>query len=170
MALCTTGAGAHDDKDDANTAAAVAAAVAILGLAALAHSADDHPDGKKYKGDSEAYFERGYRDGLHGEDYDSAYNNAEYGEGFSAGMKERDNRLAHKKHHKSKNKAPTVALRTCVGEASAKWGTNPQRISVIKSKKAGSDDYFVEVAAGHKHGSCEVSKHGEIYNFKNGRI
>jgi hypothetical protein len=85
-------------------------------------------------------------------------------------MKERDNRLAHKKHHKSKNKAPTVALRTCVGEASAKWGTNPQRISVIKSKKAGSDDYFVEVAAGHKHGSCEVSKHGEIYEFKNGRI
>jgi hypothetical protein len=159
------------DDNKAETAAVIGALVAI-GAAALLHHEDHHYDSKHYDDtDRETLFERGYRDGLHNDDYDPRYNSEAYGEGFSAGMKERENRLAHKRRHESDGpNAPTLAMRACVGEASARWNRNPRDIHVVKSRQAASNDFFVEVSAGHKHGNCEVSATGDIYLFQNGRI
>ncbi len=158
-----------NDKDEAK---AVVGALILLGAAAMAHHEDHHHGGRHHdREDHEASFERGYRDGLHNAEYDSRHSNREYGEGYSAGMKERDNRLAHRRNNDNgAPNAPSLSMRACVGEASAKWGRNPRDIVVVKTRKAASNDFYVEVAAGHKHGNCEVSASGEVYLFQNGRI
>jgi hypothetical protein len=156
---------ASDESD------AAAAALVLLGAAALAHHEDHHRNGKHLtQAEAIEAFDRGYSDGLHNEAHNSRGMGADYNDGFAAGHKERENRLAAKRNNHGKNGTPIIAMRTCVGEASAKWDRNPRDIVVIKSRKLGSNDFLVEVGVGHKHGSCEVSKSGEIYLFKNGRI
>jgi hypothetical protein len=159
-----------DEKSD--QAAAIAAALAIFGAAALAHHEDHHKDGKHHSDpDHIAAFERGYRDGLHEAGYDHRHDSGEYNEGYAAGLKERHNSLAHRHEGRGDGpNAPTRAMRACVGEASARWGRDPRDIHVIKTRQAGSDDFLVEVAAGHKHGHCEVNAMGTNYQFRHGRI
>lgn len=154
---------------------AAAAALVLLGAAALAHHDDHYRDGyRPATGEETADFERGYRDGLHNAAYDSRRSTAAYGAGFDAGHKERANRLAYKRQDTSKG-APNVALRTCVGEASAQWGRNPRDIHVVGSatgafSQAGGQEYQVEVAAGHKHGVCTVNAQGSVFSFRSGRL
>ena len=151
-----------------------AAAAAIIGVAALAHHDDHYRDGWKPNNEREtADFERGYRDGLHNDGYRGWYghDSRAYGEGYAAGQKERDNRLAHERWSESDGpNAPAFSMRACVGEASARWSRNPRDIHVVKTKQVGGDDFMVEVAAGHRHGACEVSAGGDIYLFRDGRI
>ncbi len=152
--------------------AAIAAALLLFGAAALAHHEDHHKDGKHHtQVDQIADFERGYRDGLHHADYDHRHDSPDYNDGFAAGHKERHNRLAHR--HATEGggpNAPTLAMRACVGQASAEWGRDPRDIHVVKSRQAGADDFYVEVAAGHRHGNCEVNSTGRIYLFRKGHI
>ncbi|MCF8826468.1 hypothetical protein [Xanthomonas campestris] len=72
-------------SDGAKTAVAAAA---ILGIAALAHHAHQHEDGK-HKDDArrEAEYERGYRDALHG--YRADADSGAYSDGYGAGLRER---------------------------------------------------------------------------------
>ena len=159
---------AADNED----AAAVLGALVIIGAAALAHHEDHHRNGRHLTQQDEiAAFDRGFRDGLHDAPYDHGHDSNPYNDGFAAGLKERHNRLAHRHPREGDGpNAPTLAMRSCVGEASAKWGRNPRDIQVVKSRQAAGDDFYVEVAAGHRHGNCEVSAEGQIYLFKNGRI
>ncbi len=169
-ALSVEPARAEEPAND--QAAAIAAALVIFGAAALAHHEDHHKDGKHHtQVDQIAAFERGYRDGLHHAGYDHRHDGPEYNDGYAAGAKERHNRLAHRHENRGDGpNAPTLAMRACVGEASARWSRSPHDIHVIKSRQASTDDFFVEVAAGHRHGNCEVSSRGQIYLFKKGRI
>jgi len=164
---------AHADKTGEAIGAA-AAVLAIIGVAALAHHNDHYRDGWKPESDREtADFERGYRDGLHNDGYHGRYghDSRAYGEGYAAGQKERDNRLAHKRwSDRDGPNAPSLSMRACVGEASASWNHNPHDIHVVNTSQVGGNDFLVEVAAGHKHGTCEVSSSGQIYIFRNGRI
>lgn len=156
-------------------AAAAVVALGILGIAAMAHHDDHYREGQKPQTAEEiADFERGYRDGLHNEPYDSRHSTAAYGNGFDAGHKERANQLAYK-HQGGGEKAPNLAMRGCVGEASAQWGRNPQDIHVVASRKgsfsqAGGQEYQVEVSAGHKHGYCDVNGEGTVFKFHRGQL
>lgn len=153
----------------------VLGAIAVLGVAALAHNQNHYHEGyKPADSNSVALFERGYRDGLHNEPYDSHHSSAAYGNGFDAGHKERANRLAYKHRDKSGD-APDIAMRACIGEASAKWTRNPRDIHIVAAKKgsfaqSSGQEYLVEVAAGHKHGVCSVSQNGTVYSVKHGRL
>lgn len=168
-ALTTSPAQASDASDKA-----ALAALALLGVAAFSHHNEHYREGRAPQTAQEhAEFERGYRDGLYGEPYDGRYGHytAAYGDGYAAGHKERDNRLAHKTRHQNASpNAPTLSMRSCVGEASANWNLNPRAIHVVDTVQAASDDFYVEVAAGHRHGVCEVSAAGKIYLFQNGRM
>lgn len=162
-------------QDNKGAAIAVAGALAILGVAALEHNQDHYRAGAEPKTDREvADFERGYRDGLHNEPYDSMHSSAAYGSGFDAGHKERANRLAHKQIHPD-DKAPHLATAGCVGEASAQWGRNPRDIHVVATKKgsfsqAGGQEFRVEVSVGHKHGVCNVNAEGTVFKFQKGHL
>lgn len=162
-----------DDSDDAAAAAAVLVGAALLlGVAEMSHDDHHHCDGRHHSSDSaEARYERGYRDGLHGEDYDSAHSSKAYGNGYDASVKERRNRLAHKHRQESEGlAAPPLATRGCVGEASGSWNINPRDIHVVKAEQRKPDLFKVEVAAGHKHGVCKVTSQGQVRKFRNGRF
>lgn len=154
---------------------AALAALAILGIAALAHHEDHYRQGNApANGQQTADFERGYRDGLHNEPYNSARSSVAYGSGYDAGHKERANRLAYKRHGAAQG-APNLAMRGCVGEASAMWNRNPRDIHVVASARgsfsqAGGQEYRVEVAAGHRHAVCNVNAEGTVFNVRNGRL
>jgi hypothetical protein len=172
LVAATTSAAPARADENSDQEAAIAAALLIFGAAALAHHENHHENGK-YPSDPNkiADFERGYRDGLHNAEYDHRHYSPEYNEGFAAGHKERHNRLAHR--HATEEggpNAPTLAMRACVGQASAEWGRDPRDIHVVKSRQAGADDFYVEVAAGHRHGNCEVNSTGRIYLFRKGHI
>jgi hypothetical protein len=156
----------------AEIAGIAGAAALIIGIAALAHDEQHHRDGQHHAtSHEESEFERGYRDGVHGEDYDSRHSSEAYGQGFDAGVKERSNRLSHKSRDEREGPdAPPLAMRGCVGEASANWDINPRDIEVVKTEQPAADDFLVEVAAGHKHGVCEVSAQGNVLFFRDGRI
>lgn len=158
-----------------NSDKAALAALAILGIAAFAHNEDHYRDGQALQtGQEKADFERGYRDGLHNEPYDSARSSAAYGAGYDAGHKERANRLAYKQHDAERG-APNLAMRSCVGEASARWNRNPRDIHVVASamgsfSQAGGQEYRVEVATGHRHAVCNVNAEGTVFGIEKGRL
>lgn len=161
-----------DDKDEA-----ALAALALLGIAALAHHDDHYRAGNEPKSAQQtARFERGYRDGLHNEHYDTAHSSAMYAQGYDAGQKERSNRLAHKRQANNENQLPNgIAARSCVGQASADWGRNPRDIHVVARRKgsfsqAGGQEILIELAAGHKHGICRVNQNGTVFEVRNGRL
>lgn len=156
---------------DDNTSAAAAAALVLLGAAALAHHEDHHTDGKHLTQTQEiAAFDRGYSDGLHNEAYNSRGQGSSYADGYAAGHKERENRLAASRNNHATNGTPSLAMRACVGEASANWNRNPRDIYIVNSRKDTPNQFLVEVAAGHRHGSCAVGPEGKIHRFKDGRI
>ncbi|MCB1489021.1 MAG: hypothetical protein KDJ88_16390 [Bauldia sp.] len=174
LSLAPVPADAAEDNKAGAAAAAVVGAAAILGIAAIAHHEDHHKDGKHLTdAQAEAKYERGYNDGLYNAPYHAAAADEAYRAGYDAGVTERRQRMAHNREHEweaDRHGAPRLAMRACVGEASAKWGRRPTDVVPVKSKKIGGDDYLVEVAAGHRRGSCEVSGNGQIYLLKNGGI
>ncbi|MGR3660475.1 MAG: hypothetical protein ACU0CA_04695 [Paracoccaceae bacterium] len=165
LSLAATPSIASKESDQA-----AAAALLLLGIAALAHTSDHHADGKHYTNSNNvADFERGYNDGLYNARYDSRHSTVTYGDGFSAGLKERDNRLAHRRYDAPK-KTPTKALKSCIHKAAQKWGRNKHELHVTNSRKGGAGNYHVEISSGHKHGNCKVEANGKILSFKKGRI
>jgi hypothetical protein len=80
-----------------NGAAAGVAVGALIGAALLAHKSGHHDDGQHYSDTQrEADYERGYRDGLHGQS-ESSYgrNNDTYRSGYQSGVEQRGRETAY---------------------------------------------------------------------------
>jgi hypothetical protein len=170
VALVLPSAKADDDAKKV----AIGAAVAGLGVAAFMHHKHHHKDNDhKSDAEHEASYERGYNDALYNEHYDTSSRSDAYREGYDAGQAERERRTSHYRNDDDfaeRHGAPTVAQKTCVGEASARWGISPRDIYPVKSRKAGGDNYLVEVAAGYRHGNCEVTGSGDVLSLRDGTI
>ena len=152
------------------TAAAIGA-LAILGVAALSHNKNHYRDDYEPAGEQQtAAFERGYRDGLHNERYDSSHNSSHYSQGYDAGAKERDNRLAHKTKNIGGTKVPVAAKRACVSEAASSWGVGRHDVHTVNAGQEGADNFYIELASGHKHVICGTNSKGQVFNLRNGRM
>lgn len=149
----------------------VLAAAALLGIAALAHNKNHyHDDYEPKDSHATAAFERGYRDGLHNEPYDSRHSSADYGQGYDAGQKERRNRLSHKTRDIKGTKVPTAAVRSCRNEAALNLGVGKRDVHLINAGQEGSDNFYIELASGHKHVICGANSQGDIFNLRSGRM
>jgi hypothetical protein len=108
----------HDDttKDDQNAALAIGAVALIAGIAALSHKSH-HRDGEHGEDEqSVADFERGYRDGLHREDYHNYNDTQAYSDGYSAGVDERQEETSYRSRQSSHSGyQPFVSLDDLVG-------------------------------------------------------
>ena len=158
---------AHALNDREKTALAAAA---LLGIAALSHH-NHHDRDASQSNDAQykAMFERGYRDGLYNDAYDSRHSSTAYSRGYDAGQKERANRLAYKQHSNA-TRVPAAAMRSCVNEAASSWGIREHDVHVIKAGQEGSDNYYIELAAGHKHVICGTNSKGQVFNLRDGRL
>jgi hypothetical protein len=170
LALAFGGLGAPASADDQSDAA-VAGALAILGIAAMAHHKDHYHEGYAPANELQAAdFERGYRDGLHNEPYDPLVGE-HYARGYDAGQKERANRLAHKSNGASGAKVPRAAMDACFQDAvKGVFQTSPGNVHVIKTAQEGADNFYIELAHGHKHVVCSVNSKGEIFNTEYRRL
>jgi hypothetical protein len=149
----------------------VAGALLLLGTAALLHHENHYQGGYEPKGKQEvADFERGYRDGLHNAEYDRRNSERAYGEGFSAGMKERENQLSHRNGANHDGTVPVVALKGCVGHVAGLYNTRPDRVHVVKSRQAKGDEFVVEVAYGHDHFTCRMGAKGNVRDVRAGQM
>jgi len=83
---------------DNKAAAAVAVgALALLGIAAMEHKSHHHDDNRHDdSSNTEADFERGYRDGLYNQPYNANQASTQYGEGYSSGQKDRVQRTSYR--------------------------------------------------------------------------
>jgi hypothetical protein len=151
----------------------IANALAILGVAALTHNQNHYQEGRAPSGAQEtADFERGYRDGLHNFDYDAGNSAYAYGDGYSAGMKERENRSAPRRSHSAgtSNTVPHDVLRGCAGAVADAMGVGIHDVHVVASVKRGENDYLVEAAVGHKHMTCAMDGVGVPQSVVDGRM
>lgn len=150
---------------------AALAAAAIIGVAAISHHKHHHRDPAQLNdADYTAMFERGYRDGLYNEAYDSAYSSAAYGNGYDAGQKERRNRLAHKNPANTRGSVPGAAMRSCVSEVANSLGVGTHDVHLIKTGQEGADNFYIELAVGHKHLVCGTNAAGKVFNLRDGRV
>lgn len=172
LALCLSMAGqpAAANSDDAKK---IAGALAILGVAALLHDKHHYHDGYQPQTDRDlANYERGFRDGLHNNRYDTRWGSPSYSHGFSAGQHERQARLSHhdNRQHGYNAALPHPALVKCVGAASNAWNVSSRDVHATRVQKVASQDIYVELVAGRHVGVCEVSPGGDLYQFRNGRL
>lgn len=150
---------------------AALAAAAVLGIAMLSHNQHHYQDGYKPANEHEtAMFEAGYRDGLHNERFDTGYGSRAYSEGYAAGHKERDNRLAHKTNNVHGMKIPSAAIAGCTDEVSSSLGVGKHHVNVIKAGQEGSDNFYIEMASGHRHVICGTNSKGQVFNLRDGRL
>jgi hypothetical protein len=159
-------------RAEMNTEAKTAAALAILGAAALLHHKDHYRDGyAPADADTTAQFEMGYRDGLHNNPYASDYPTDAYANGYDAGHKERANSMAHRTNNVAGVKVPKAAMDSCFNDAvKGVFQTNPHNVHVVKAAQEGSDNFYIELAHGHKHVVCTVNSKGEIFNTEYRRL
>ncbi len=166
LAVGTGPAFAKPDSDD------VAGAMVLLGLAALSHHEHHYRDGQgPSDAQSTADFERGYRDALHGYDYDSARSSSWYSQGFDAGHQERLSRTTHR-HRTSPDESKVSAfnLQSCADTVAARMNVGSHHVHVTRSVVRGPNDYLVEVAVGHKYLVCAMGDNGQMNDVSEGRI
>ena len=155
-------------SDDEKTALAAAA---ILGLAALAHHQHHDRDTTSAKdANYKALFERGYRDGLYNEPYDTRHSSTAYANGYDAGHKERANNLAYKTSNVGGVKVPQAALNGCANEVASSLNVRVRDVHIIKAGQEGADNFYIETAVGHRHMICGSSGAGQVFNLRDGRM
>lgn len=166
FSLGSTQVHAEMDKD------VVAGALLLLGAAALAHNEHHYQEGWKPNGPNEtADFDRGYRDGLHNSDYNARQSPRAYGEGFSAGMKERENRLSHNTRSQSEGpNVPPIAMQGCAKIVATNFGVGMHDVQIVKTVQRGPSDFLVEAAVGHKHMTCVMNASATPVEVYGGRI
>lgn len=87
---------ASDGSSNNNAAAAAVAAAALIGVAMLAHKSHHHDDDNHYNNaNDEADFERGYRDGLYNQSYDT-HSDSQYAQGYSSGARDRSSNTSYR--------------------------------------------------------------------------
>ncbi|GHC54081.1 hypothetical protein [Neogemmobacter tilapiae] len=162
-----SGAALADKKSDEFALAAAA----ILGIAAVSHKETHYRDGYRPKDAAEtADFERGYRDGLHNVAFDPANSSTAFAQGYDAGQKERANSLSYKTSNVKGVKVPQAAMNSCVNDAASAMSVGRHQIHVVKAGQEGADNYYIELASGHKHLVCSVNAKGEIFDTRYGRL
>jgi hypothetical protein len=123
---------------------AIGAAIGvILGVAALAHKSGHHADQSHYAAQAdEAEYERGYRDGLHGQPYHNYGRTEAYNLGFEAGVDqighERSYRNGHRNgggHRASVNVADLTGARA----AGAQSDLESRGFSAVDAMPSGND-------------------------------
>ncbi|THD82427.1 hypothetical protein E7811_15400 [Aliigemmobacter aestuarii] len=149
-----------------------AAALAILGTAVLLHHNDHYREGyAPADGEATAQFEMGYRDGLHNHQYASDYPTEAYMNGYHAGQRERTNSRAHRTNNVAGVKVPKAAMDSCFNDAvTGVFQTSPHNVHVVKAAQEGADNFYIELAHGHKHVVCSVNSKGEIFNTEYRRL
>jgi hypothetical protein len=137
----------------------VAGVLAVLGIAALAHNENHYrEDYRPTNTDETADFERGYRDGLHDADYDSARSSVAYGQGYDAGHKERANRLSHRTRSESEGpNVPPNAMTGCARVVATNFAVGIHDVHIVKTVQRGPNDFLVEAAVGHNHMTCVMN-------------
>ena len=93
-----------------------------------------------------------------------------YGQGYDAGQKERTNRLSHKQENVHGTKVPHAALRSCTQDAASAMSVNAHDVHVIKAGQEGSDNFYIELASGHRHFVCAVNSKGGIFDTRYGHL
>jgi hypothetical protein len=149
-----------------------AAALAIIGAATLLHHKGHYREGyAPADADETAQFEMGYRDGLHNYAYASNYPTTAYMNGYDAGAKERANAHAHHTNNVGGVKVPKAALDSCFNDAvKGVFQTSAHNVHVVKAAQEGVDNFYIELAYGHKHVVCSVNAKGEIFNTEYRRL
>lgn len=148
-------------------------ALLLLGVAALAHNENHYQAGREPSGAQDtADFERGYRDGLHNYDYNAGSSAYAYGDGYSAGMKERENRAAPRRAHAAgtTGTVPHDVLRGCAGAVADALGVGIHDVQIVASEKQAENVFLVEAAVGHKHMSCVMDGVGVPQSVVDGHI
>lgn len=153
-------------QDDKNALAAAA----ILGLAALAHHQHHDRDGATQDAEYRAMFERGYRDGLYNEPYDTRHSSTAYANGYDAGHKERANNLAYKTSNIGGVKVPQAAINGCANEVANSMNVGLRDVHIIKAGQEGGDNFYIETAVGHRHMICGSNGAGQVFNLRDGRL
>lgn len=105
-----------------NQGAAAAVAVgAILGAALLSHKSGNHNDGAHLSDQqAEAEYERGYRDGIHGEDYHNYNRNDAYSSGYQSGVDQRHTETSYRNDdRRGAGYAPSADVSDLVGARAA---------------------------------------------------
>lgn len=156
-----------DDK-----AGKVAGALVLLGAAALLHHKGHYRENYAPANDLEtAQFENGYRDGLHNERFDPYTSTTAYAQGYDAGQRERANSLAYKRNNTAGVKVPKAAMDACFTDAvKGVFQTSEGNVHVIKAAQEGADNFYIELAYGHKHVVCSVNSKGKIFNTEYRRL
>ncbi|SNT13362.1 hypothetical protein SAMN06295912_14610 [Sphingomonas laterariae] len=84
-------------NSDGTAAAVAVGAAALIGVLALSHKSHNHDDNKHYAdSQSEADYERGYRDGLYHQDYHNYSRSDPYSTGYAAGVQQRNNETSYR--------------------------------------------------------------------------
>lgn len=150
----------------------IAGAIALLGIAALAHNQHHYRDGYAPSGAQEtADFERGYRDGLHNYDYDSARSSAAYGQGYDAGHQDRGNRSTHRDRAESEGpNVPPQAMQGCAKVVATNFGVGTHEVNITRTVQRGTNDYLVEASVGHKYMTCTMGDGGNVVDVVGGRM
>lgn len=153
-------------------AVAGVAVAAIIGAALLSHGDKHHRDGNHYQDRGhDAEFERGYNDGRHDGQFVNYDHNPHYADGFAAGQRDRDNRLAVSRHAYNEMRGPSrggsgTARAACVAEAARYWGMPAYQVHATDSDAMGRGDYRVHVVAGYQSGTCSYAN-GAVRGIQN---
>ncbi|MCL4186711.1 MAG: hypothetical protein KJZ85_03820 [Rhodobacteraceae bacterium] len=151
-------------------AEAIAGALTLLGIAALSHNEHHYRDGQgPSDAKSTADFERGYRDALHGHDYDASRASAAYSQGYDAGHQERANRTPHRGRTEAQE-VPSFALASCADIVAGNHNVDVHHVHVTRTVVRGPNDYLVETAVGHKYMTCAMGDNGRVADVWAGRI
>jgi hypothetical protein len=104
-------------NNDAAAAAAIGAA-ALIGAIALTHKSHDHDNDRHYDDmNSEAQYERGYRDGLYSHNYHNYDRSQAYTSGYENGVRSRASETSYRKdNHHGGGYSAHVSLRDLEGQ------------------------------------------------------
>lgn len=150
---------------------AVAGALVLLGIAALAHNEHHYRDGYAPQNTAQtADFERGYRDGLHGYDYDSAHSSVDYGHGYDAGHAERANRRVSQRQESEGPNVPPIAMQGCAKTVATNFGVGTHDVHITRTVQRGPNDFLVEAAVGHDYMTCVMGDGGQVVEVTGGRM
>lgn len=150
---------------------AVTGALVLLGIAALAHHEKHYREGYAPEtANQTADFERGYRDGLHGYDYDSAHSSVEHGHGYDAGHAERANRRVAPRQESEGPNVPPIAMQGCAKVVAGNFGVGLHDVQITRTVQRGPNDFLVEAAVGHDFMTCVMGDGGQVVDVTGGRM
>lgn len=134
-------------SSDATAAAVAVGAAALIGAIALAHNSHHHDNDTHYTDQqSEADFERGYRDGLYGQSYHNPDNSSAYSSGYTSGVQQQGHETSYRSgHHNAGGYQPSVYVNDLVGArgSSANDQMESRGFRNVDGLKSGNSAYTI---------------------------